>query len=250
MKLMLALSKLYPTLSYAEKEGLLSELESTYSRLPETTCDQCATCCTVPPPGYLIEFLNMFKYIRDNLTDSQPEIMERVVRYFFLELVDINVRCPFLDQSNSCLVYPVRPLSCRMFGLLSEKDAHLGSRRQLDTVAEKYRQKYNIELPREVVEFELQYCDQVRPTSGGKKKVAIDLIQDMATNIENLEAKIMPQQVIDEHYTFVPMATHLALSVLPEGARLRRPKVMKEYLEKGNSEMLSNYTEKYKGFKF
>jgi len=76
------------------------------------------------------------------------------------------------------------------------------------------------------------------------------LIQDMASKLETLEAKIMPQQVIEEQYTFAPMATHLALSVLPEGARLRRPKVMKEYLEKGSSEMLDKYIDKFSGFKF
>jgi len=133
---MLALSKLYPTLSYAENEGLFDELNEVYQRLPETTCDRCATCCTVPPPGYLIEFLNLFRYVRDNLKTSQREIMENTLRYFFLELVDINVKCPFLDGSNNCKVYPVRPLSCRMFGLLSEKDSNLGARRQLGAVAE------------------------------------------------------------------------------------------------------------------
>jgi Fe-S-cluster containining protein len=247
---MLALSKLYPTLSYAENEGLFDELNEVYQRLPETTCDRCATCCTVPPPGYLIEFLNLFRYVRDNLKTSQREIMENTLRYFFLELVDINVKCPFLDGSNNCKVYPVRPLSCRMFGLLSEKDSNLGARRQLGAVAEKYRQKYDIQLPSEVVDFQLQYCDKVRLPNGRKKKVSIDLIQDMASKLETLEAKIMPQQVIEEQYTFAPMATHLALSVLPEGARLRRPKVMKEYLEKGSSEMLDKYIDKFSGFKF
>jgi len=247
---MLALSKLYPTLSYAENQGLFKELEKIYAKLPETVCERCATCCTVPPPGYLIEFLNLYKYIRDNLQDLQKEIMRKVVRYFYLELVDINIKCPFWDDADQCMVYPVRPLSCRIYGLLSEKDSRMGSKRQLETVAQKYREKYGIELPREVIEFEVPYCDQVRLANGKKKKVSIDLIQDMASQLEGLEAKIMPQQVIDEQYTFVPMATHLALSVLPEGARIRRPKVMKEYLENGGSEMLDNYMDKFGNFEF
>lgn len=246
---MLAVSKLYPTLSYAENQGLFKELEKIYKKLPETTCNRCTTCCTVPPPGYLIEFLNLYKFVRDNLQHLHKEILKKAISYFFLELVDINIKCPFLD-SNDCLVYPVRPLSCRVFGLLSEKDFNMGSKRQLNEVAKKYREKYGIELPREVIDFNLPYCDQVRLPNGKRKEVSIDLIQDMASNIESLEAKIMPQQVIEEQYTFVPMATHLALSVLPEGVRIRRPKVMKEYLDNGNSEMLNKYLNKFSDFEF
>lgn len=250
---MLAISKLYPTLSYAENQGLFPELEKIYNKLPETICERCATCCIVPPPGYLIEFLNLYKYVRDNLKDRHKDIIKNTIKFFYLELVDINVKCPFLDENNenNCLVYPVRPLSCRVSGLLSEKDFNMGSRRQLDKVAEKYRSLYGIELPQEVVDFEIPYCDRVRLPDGKKRKISVELVQDMASGIEGLEAKIMPQKVIEEQYTFVPMATHLALTILPEGARVRRTRVMKEYLDSGgHSEMLDGYLDKFGGFEF
>lgn len=247
---MLALSKLYPVLSYADNKGLFVELEELYQRLPETVCEKCATCCTVPPPGYLIEFLNLYKYVRDNLKDHHSQIMENVMKFFYLELVDINIKCPFLDNANHCLVYPVRPLGCRIFGLLSEKDFGLGSKRQLEAVARKFREQHGIELPREVVDFELKYCDQVRSPDGKKKNISITLLQELASGLERLEYKIMPQQVVEEMHTFAPVATHLALSVLPEGARMRRLRVMKEYLENGSSEMLDRYVERFSKFEF
>lgn len=247
---MLIQSKLYPTLSYAQNQGLFQELNDLYSRLPETVCEKCATCCTVPPPGYLIEFLNVYKYIRDHLKDRQSRIIEDTIRFFFLELVDINIKCPFLDGSGNCRVYPVRPLSCRIFGLLSEKDSGLGGRRQLEKVAEKYREKHGVELPREIVDFELAYCDRVTLPGGKKKKISLDLVQDMGSRLEGLEGKIMPREVITEQYTFAPMATHLALSVIPEGARKRRTKAMKEFMENGTSETLDRFVEKFGRFEF
>jgi hypothetical protein len=48
----------------------------------------------------------------------------------------------------------------------------------------------------------------------------------------------------------MPFATYLALTVLGEGARSRRIRVMKEYLETGKSELLEGYREKAKEFTF
>lgn len=66
---MLSLDKLYQQLSYAEKNGLFKKLNSIYDSLPETTCDRCGTCCTVPPPAYIVEYLNMFDYLKKTLPD-------------------------------------------------------------------------------------------------------------------------------------------------------------------------------------
>jgi len=43
---------------------------------------------------------------------------------------------------------------------------------------------------------------------------------------------------------------HLVMSMVSEGARFRRPKVMQEFLAKGHSELLENYIEKYKNTSF
>ncbi|MCF8010401.1 MAG: YkgJ family cysteine cluster protein [Clostridiales bacterium] len=244
---MMEITKLYTTLSYADNQGYLKQLRHIYDELPETECDKCATCCTVPPPGYLIEFLNLYKYIKDNLQDQQVGIMEKTIRYFFLELADVNIKCPFLDEkSNNCLVYPVRPLGCRIYGLMSKDDFGDGDKRSIEGIANKYREEYNIELPEEVLNFELPFCDRVCRLDGKKEYVSAELVQKMASNMEALEASIVPPQAVEEQYTFAPMPTHLALSVLTKGARFRRPRVIKEYLEKGTSEMLDGYVERFK----
>lgn len=247
---MLNQSKLHPTLSYADNQGLFEQLEKIYNRLPETVCNKCATCCMVPTPGYLIEYLYAYKYLRDNLKDEQVKIMERVIRYFYLELVDPSIKCPFLSDNNDCQIYPARPLSCRLHGFLSRKDFNKASKRKLDTIAERYRVQHGIEIPREIMDFEIPYCDNVRLKDGSKKRVSIMLVQSMATDLENLEYQIMPQEVIEQQYTFVPVPTHLALSVLSEGARIRRPRIMKEYMEHGSSELFNEYVTKFSNYKF
>lgn len=238
----LALDKLYPQLSYAEKNGLLDKLNSIYEGLPQTSCERCGTCCTVPPPAYIVEYLNMFRYMKKNLGDFIPEMVEKAVRFYFLELVDINLKCPFLSEDNLCLVYPVRPLSCRGYGLSKKEKAFLGMRGEMEELAERYRVQHDIILPREVVDFQLAECGNVRVEDS--KKISTELLEVAISYIAQLESQLFPTELVDKEYTFVPYVTHLALTVLSEGARVRRPKIMKEYLENGSSDRLDQFIKK------
>lgn len=241
---MLSLDKLYQQLSYAEKNGLFKKLNSIYDSLPETTCDRCGTCCTVPPPAYIVEYLNMFDYLKKNLAGLIPDLLERTVRFYFLELADIRLKCPLLGEDRLCLVYPVRPLSCRGYGL-AKKDRFTGSRSEMEELAARYKEKYDIILPEEVVNFKLPECGKV--TVVGEKKASTEILEVAISYVAQLESQMFPVELVDQEYTFVPFATHLALTVLPEGARLRRPRVIKEYLE-GGSGMLDGFAEKARTF--
>lgn len=238
---MLALDKLYPQLSSAEKMGLLDDLNTIYNSLPQTSCEKCGTCCTVPPPAYIVEYLNMFRYMKENLGDRIPELLEKAVRYYFLELVDIKLGCPFLGEDKLCLVYPARPLSCRGYGISSGNNLP-ADRKGMEEVARRYREQHDIILPEEVVNFQLPECGKVKITDG--RKVFNDTLEVAISYVARLESRLFPVDLVDKELTFVPYVTHLALSVISEGARLRRPRVMKEYLEKGSSAMLQGFIEK------
>lgn len=238
---MLPLDKLYPQLSYAEKHGLFEKLNSIYDSLPETTCDRCGTCCTVPPPAYIVEYLNMFRYLKENLGHRIPGILDKAVRFYFLELADINLKCPFLSEENLCLVYPVRPLSCRGYGLV-KNEGFSGNRGEMEELAARYREKYGIILPEEVINYKLPECGKVKIS--GNKKTSVEHLEVAVSYVAQLESRLFPVELVDGEYTLVPFVTHLALTVLPEGARLRRPKVIKEYLETGGSAMLDRYAQK------
>lgn len=242
-------AKLYPVISSMEKKGVFEELDKIYGQMPETTCQQCATCCTVPPPGYFIEYLNLYRYLRDNLKEEREDILRKLVEYYFLELVDINVKCPFLSSENQCLVYPVRSLGCRAYGLMGKKGDQPQENGAMEYLAREYREKHGIELPREIVEFRLPAgCDKVKLAAG--KRPAKGHIEKLITELARLESEIMPAEFVEQEQSLMPYATYLATTVLGEGTRARRLKVMKEYLEKGGSELLEEYKEKAAKFQF
>jgi len=115
-------------------------------------------------------------------------------------------------------------------------------RGEMEEMAERYRVQHDIILPREVVDFQLPECGNVRLEGG--KNITTELLEVAISYIAQLESQIFPTELVDKEYTFTPYVTHLALTVLSEGARIRRPKIMKEYLENGNSERLDQYIKK------
>lgn len=234
-------------LSPLENKGVFKELETIYEELPETECERCATCCTVPPPGYLLEFLNLYRFLKTNLLAQRAEIMKRVAEYYFLEMADIKVKCPFLSGDNDCLVYPVRPLSCRSYGLKKGKEND--DNEAMKRTAQYYREKHGIELPQEIVQFRLPAnCEKVKVARG--KPLKSGDIERFITDLAKLEMNVAPAEYVEQDLTLMPFATYLALTVLGEGARSRRLKVMKEYLEKGSSPLLEEYKEKAAKFSF
>lgn len=239
---MLSLDKLHMQLSYAEKNGLFEKLDSIYESLPRTECGRCGTCCTVPPPAYIVEYLNMFRYMKKNLQDRIPGFVEKAVRFYFLELVDINLKCAFLGDDSQCLVYPVRPLSCRGYGLAKRGGGFQEMKGQMEELANRYKEQHGIDLPGEVVEYKLPECGNVKVA--GNKKVGTEYLEVAISYVAQLESQMFPMDLVDKEYTFVPYVNHLALSVISEGARIRRPKVMKEYMESGRSELLDSIVDK------
>lgn len=247
--MLLPAAKLYPAISSMEKKGAFQELEKIYGQIPETACEQCATCCTVPPPGYFIEYLNLYRYLKDNLKEERAEILKKLVEYYFLELVDINTRCPFLSGENKCLIYPVRALSCRAYGLLNKKGDEKNDNGAMERLAKEYHEKHGIDLPREIVEFRLPSgCEKVRTAGGSRPRRGY--IERLITDVVKLETEILPVEFVEQDQSLMPFATYLATTVLSEGARARRVRVMKEYLEKGSSELLEEYKDKASKFEF
>lgn len=248
--MLLPAANLYPIISSMEKKGVFQELEKIYGQIPETTCEQCATCCTVPPPGYFIEYLNLYRFLKNRPGEEREEILKRLVEYYFLEMVDINTKCPFLSSESKCLVYPVRTLSCRTYGLTGKKgDDGNGNNAAMERLAREYREKYGIELPEEIVDFRLPAdCGKVKITNGARPQRGF--IEKLITDVAKLETEILPVDFVEQDQSLMPLASYLATTVLSEGARARRIKVMKEYLEKGTSGLLDEYKEKASKYEF
>lgn len=245
---MLPVSQVYSALAFAESSRMFEALEKVYAQVPEGDCRQCGQCCVDPPPAALVEYLNIYRYVRDHLADRHQELIRKTVEFFYLELADPGVGCPFLGEDKKCLIHPVRPLSCRVYNVLHPDDYEKQNRtRDLEKVAEKYQREHGITLPRKIIEFRLPYCPNAKQ---GGRKLRTPEVHALLFGILTLDTRILPSQVVFEDQTMLPPPTHLAVTILNEGLRARRPDVIREYLATGESPLLEKYVERAARFQF
>ncbi|SHE91143.1 Putative zinc-or iron-chelating domain-containing protein [Desulforamulus putei DSM 12395] len=245
---MLQQVELYSALGKAEQNNLFAKLEQIYANLPRTSCDGCATCCKWgSPPAFFIEYLNMYRYVRDNMKKDWLDILKKSTEYFYLELVDVNQKCPFLNDDNNCSIYNVRPFSCRSYGLLSKKDFETGDR-GLKKLAQKFKDEYDLTIPEEIINYELPWCGKVVSDRGSYLEKST--LAGLAAQIGSLDYTFFPQELVDQEGTLLPYPVHLMNAVLGTGARSRKIKVMKQFVDEGSKELLNHFVEKASSFQF
>ena len=88
---------------------------------PHTRCRNCGECCG-PVPATPEEI----KAIRDYLKEF-PEIARLVTQN------TSRINCPFHDSNKKrCMIYPVRPLLCRLMGVVKGMKCTHGNSGELD----------------------------------------------------------------------------------------------------------------------
>ncbi|MBI9013338.1 MAG: YkgJ family cysteine cluster protein [Clostridiales bacterium] len=157
--------------------NLISNLETIYSKIPSGECNGCAKCCMESVHAFYIEFLNIYDYVTKN--DLLENVMEKVEDHYFNELVEVKP-CPFLKEDKTCLIYPVRPLVCRLFGHAT-KEVHESNYAHIleqNKAADDYFfENYGVHLNDEVVFHKIEYCEQFyceKPINENKKNEMID----------------------------------------------------------------------------
>jgi len=137
-------------------------LDQLHERLPRTSCDDCGKCCN----SVSIFSLEYHRLIREVMATWPPERLRRLIQSalrFDLRQAEIGdekrLRCIFRDdETRVCLVHPVRPFACRIFGLLKED-----GKRECDRVKDLYQpetvitQDYLISLQAKVLENSESY---------------------------------------------------------------------------------------------
>jgi len=88
---------------------LLTELEGIYKQIPQFDCPPsgCNSCCG-PVQWELIEEINIRRYLNKNR-----------MKYIFKKLSLSDPTCPYSVEKR-CIIYPVRPLICRCFGVVTD----------------------------------------------------------------------------------------------------------------------------------
>lgn len=114
--------------------NIITKIDELYKKLPEVGCTGCGLCC-VSPTSTLAEFIYLFKYLEDNLSDEQIISFIQTPAKIH-EDYEGNTHCPFLDKKR-CAIHPGRAGACRLFGIPSLKDMNIQNMEEC---------KYNIEV--------------------------------------------------------------------------------------------------------
>ncbi len=125
-------------------ENFKTALNQIYSGIPNTSCecDRPGQCCELTPeemrsdfatmyPLYAVEYLNIVEYVD---AVFPPEERDRV----FGVIEERPARCPFLTDSGQCAIHPVRPLTCRTYGVLRQEHLLKTAHRNKDLIPVKW----------------------------------------------------------------------------------------------------------------
>lgn len=244
---MLEVNELYSSLIYAENNGLFMDLERIYLDMPDRECRDCELCCQNPPAASLLEYLNVYRYIRDELPEKQEAILRGAAEFFFLELADPELKCPFRAAAG-CLIAPVRPFGCRLFGLLSEEDYTKREQervRHVNALADFLQAEYGIGLPEAVLQSR-PYCGRNRD---GGREITAEELTDLEMRLLALDTSIVVPERVFRGGTLVPLPVHLAMTVLNAGVRSKRLEVVRQFLS-GSRELLEKYAGRAAGYRF
>lgn len=186
---------IFKSIDYAKNNQLFEKLNDIYNTLPKGKCTGCGNCCMESVGINLIEFLNIFNYLKDK-EELRKKSLERIIDYYFMEFMEKKC-CPFRDENNMCEIYEVRPLNCRLFGHWKKDDYN----KNLSDVTEKNRQyknimkgKYGFDISDEVVNYKIKYCEDFIPDNGYLSKSER---LNFADNIMVLDSKLFIDGVID-----------------------------------------------------
>lgn len=102
-------------------------------------------------------------------------------------------------------------------------------------------------IPEEIVNYDLPWCGKVVSPRGYESK---STLAGLAAQIGALDYTFFPQELVDQEGTLLPYPVHLCNTVLGSGVRARKIKVMKQFCDNGNKEMLNGFIEKAIAFQF
>jgi len=93
-----------------KQEDIKNRLAEIYSLIPDFDCKNCHNCC-----GPIIWFKPEEILIREYMKKNNIEY----VVWSTDEFNKNNMRCPYI-KNDKCVIYPVRPIVCRLQGVVSE----------------------------------------------------------------------------------------------------------------------------------
>ncbi|WXR61308.1 YkgJ family cysteine cluster protein [Peptostreptococcaceae bacterium AGR-M142] len=146
-----------------ELDYIRKNLNKIYEKTPSGVCSGCANCCSESVEASFAELYNIIDYIKEK--QMTREIINKILDYYVYEY-DYKHKCPFLAEDKKCLIYPVRPLNCRIYGFWTSKDYEANYNRIKESninIFEDIKLKYNYTVNKDVFNYKIDYCDEFKP---------------------------------------------------------------------------------------
>lgn len=194
LKIKYNLENLKKEIENARNKNYFGRIESFYRRLPKTECEGCGKCCFDPPPCTFIEFMYAYDLYDTFDKETKQNILIKALKYYFYSMVYIFPEpCGFLDDKNRCQIYQRSCLSCKKWGTYTQEQYEKNC--EVDSEYNKnfqriYKEKYDIEIPDEVVNRRLSFCDKVEVIKNSYNIQEIDY-QKYLKDLLNAEAKCL-----------------------------------------------------------
>ena len=225
------------------------QLDYIYKQVPSFPCIKCGLCCFNCCETHYLEYLNILNYVKKLPAERRARLVHKVVGYEFLNLLKIDLECPFLDD-NECVIYQKRPLACRFFGLYPEKE--YGNRRDDSqsanrNLAEYYRENFGLKIPDLVVSHDVDQCEHNRNEEG--KVLALSFyererLQEMYLSVED---RVFPEEMARPRGEVERFSYFFIKNFLGEGELFEiRLALMRDYLENGRTAGIDEIIRQYK----
>lgn len=177
-----------------EDRKLSQQLETIYSSIPGGQCDGCAKCCTESVHTFFVEFIQIYKYLVDN--NLYEEMMKKIEQHYFSELTDAQ-DCPFLNQQKQCVIYPVRPLVCRLFGYATRDEHESNYERvfEMNKSADDYFfEEMGVHLGESVMQHKIEYCESFVPG----RSITLEERNEMIDKMFQMDSMFLMEDLIPE----------------------------------------------------
>lgn len=226
------------SLGLLHDSGLNDQVENVLNSLPIGDCRGCTKCCSESVNTSYTEFIRIYEYLEDR-EELFEGLLPKIFDYYFLEPVK-RQKCPFLNTDGRCLIYPVRPLPCRIFGFLSEKDykSNLDMINESNkTIFEDFKNNYGIEIPDSVMNFNIDYCKDFKSDI----KLTLDERDEIIEKFINFDSLFFQNDLLDENFINQSLLSwFMYLYYDMESLSKTRLEICKEYLENNYSDILQS----------
>ncbi len=137
-------------------------VDKLHDQLPRTACGNCGKCCN----SISMYSLEYHRIIREVMTKWKPDRILKLIKSllrFDLRQAQVGnesrLRCVFRDDiTKVCLIHPVRPFACRIFGLLKENGLReCNNVKDLALPEQVVKEEYLINLQAKILETSESY---------------------------------------------------------------------------------------------